>query len=112
MNALVMRELGDLLRTRYQAEAVRYTISDVDVAPDLRKADVFYSVLGNAGDAEEARLFFDEHAKELRHHLGQRIVLKYLPELHFHHDPSLERGSAVNDLLDSLDLEDHPPESS
>jgi ribosome-binding factor A len=110
VNALVLRELGEILRTRFGTEAVRYTITDVDVTPDLRRADVYYSVLGNAGHAEEADLFFTQNGKEIRHELSRRITLKYLPELHFHNDPSLARGTAVNDLLDSLEVPDPDPE--
>ena len=41
VNELLRRELGDILRKHYQAEAVAMTVTEVRVAPDLRDAIVF-----------------------------------------------------------------------
>ena len=40
VNELIQRELGDILRRRYQSEAVAVTITEVRVAPDLRDGRV------------------------------------------------------------------------
>lgn len=106
VNELIKREISGLLHTRYQAEAVYITISEVDVAPDLRQARVFYSVLGDAVRQVEAAEFFQRYGRDIRQRVGKMVVLKYLPALHFIHDPSLERGSQINAILDSLETDD------
>ncbi|HYP16009.1 MAG TPA: ribosome-binding factor A, partial [Opitutus sp.] len=47
VNELLQRELSDILRKRYQSESVAITITEVRVAPDLRDARVFVSVVGS-----------------------------------------------------------------
>ena len=47
VNELIQRELGDILHRRYQSETVAITITEVRVAPDLRDARLFVSVIGN-----------------------------------------------------------------
>ncbi len=112
VNELIKRELSALLHTRYQEQAVRITLSDVEVAPGLRSATVYYTVVGTAADVAAAGRFFARERTELRRQLGSRIVLKYLPHLSFRHDSSLERGSRLNNLMDEMGLEgpvDEPP---
>lgn len=109
INELVKREIADILRVRYQQEAVRITISDVDIAPDLRQGRVYYSIIGSEGDAFLAAQFFKDNAREIKHQLTQRIVLKYTPNLTYHRDESLARGDFINRLIDDLELPEQAP---
>lgn len=105
VNELVKRELSAILHTRYQAQTVRITISEVEVAPNLRSAVVYYNVIGGEEDRVAARHFFSREHGELRNQLGRVVVLKYLPHLKFHFDDSLARGSRMNTLIDELGLD-------
>ncbi len=105
VNELVKREISDVLHTRYQSESVYITVSEVSVSPDLRNARVFYSVLGDDEHRRSAGAFLKKRAFDIRRQLSKRIVLKYLPHLHFVYDQSIERGSHLNDIIDQLDLE-------
>jgi ribosome-binding factor A len=108
VNELIKRELSAILHTRYQEQSVRITVSEVNVAPNLRSAEVYYNVLGEEADAVAAGRFFARARVELRKQLGRNIVLKYLPHLSFHHDNSLERGNRLNALMDEMGLEGDP----
>lgn len=105
VNELVRREISDILHTKYQGDAVKVTITDVVVSSDLRNARVYYSVLGDEGDAYLAEKFFAAKHRDIRHELSQRIVLKYLPQLKFYQDDSIERGTNVLKILDELEEE-------
>lgn len=105
VNELIKREISHLLHTAYQSESVYITITEVDVAPDLRQASVYYSVIGSTHDQHEAKRFLDSKNKEIRRHLSKTIVLKYLPHLRFVYDPSVERGTEILKMLDELDEE-------
>ena len=111
VNELVKREIADILRLRYTQEAVRITITDVDIAPDLRNGRVYYSIIGSEADAVIAEQFFTDNAREIKHQLTQRIVLKYTPNLTYHRDESLARGDAINMLIDDLEVPDEDPGS-
>jgi len=103
VNELVKREIGNYLSTRYGAETVRWTITSVDVAADLRNATVAYSVIGDEACARQAVEFFRKHASEIRGVVSKYVVLKYSPKLQFVRDLGIERGNRVMEILDNLE---------
>ncbi|HVU35698.1 MAG TPA: 30S ribosome-binding factor RbfA [Opitutaceae bacterium] len=105
VNELVQRELSDYLRKRYQSEAVAITVTEVRVAPDLRDARVFVSIVGDETYAEEKLHWLRARASEIREELGRRIVLKYLPKFEYVLDKSAARGARILQVLDEID---HP----
>ena len=105
VNELLKREISEFLHTRYRSESTYITITGVDVSADLRKAKVYYSVLGGCEESTEARKLLKREAREIRKTVGKRIVLKYLPFLEFVYDRSIERGARLNALIDELNLD-------
>ena len=106
VNELIKREISDILHTRFRGEAVYITIIDVEVAPDLRKARVYFSVLGDEVRIRESQLWLDKKRDEIRFQLGRRVVLKYLPHLNFLHDNAIKRGMDLIDLMDRVEEEE------
>jgi len=78
------------------------TILAARVSPDLRNGTVAYSVIGDEEQIRRAKRFFKEKTGEIRHALGKRVVLKYLPKLRFVRDDSIEKGDEVIRILDGL----------
>ncbi len=107
VNELVQREISDILRKRYQAEAVALTVTEVRVAPDLRDARVFVSIVGSDDLAEEKLAWLRSKAGEIREEIGRRIVLKYLPKFEYVLDKSAARGARILQVLDEIE---HPRE--
>lgn len=101
---LMKREISDILRTRYQQESVSITITDVDVAPNLRRASVFYAVVGDDDARQRAHKLLKNNSKEIRRLMGIRITLKYLPELTFVFDKGMAHGTHINLLIDELEI--------
>src|SRR3954463_4947781 len=102
VNELVQREISDILRKRYQSEAVAVTITEVRVSPDLRDARVFVSVVGDEDTAEQKLRWLRSKASEIREEVGKRIVLKYLPKFEYLLDKSAIRGARILEVLDQL----------
>lgn len=74
------------------------SITDVEVSPDLHFARVFLSGL----DEKETRNTVDalQNARgKVRRFLGQRIRLRYTPELDFKYDETAMRASRIESLL-------------
>ncbi|HQU09018.1 MAG: ribosome-binding factor A [Verrucomicrobia bacterium 21-51-4] len=105
VNELIRQELNAILRSDYGVEAVAITITDVEVAPNLRSALIFYSVIGGAPAIASAKSFLSKKAREMRQSLNRRITIKYSPELRFVYDASMERGSKILSVLDELEHE-------
>ncbi len=106
VNELVQREISDILRKRYQSEAVAITITEVRVAPDLRDARVFVSVVGTPELMEAKLAWIRGKAVEIREEVARRIVLKYLPKFEYVLDKSAARGARILQVLDEIE---HPP---
>ncbi|MBL9200253.1 MAG: 30S ribosome-binding factor RbfA [Opitutaceae bacterium] len=102
VNELLQREISAILRQRYQAESVAITVTEVRVAPDLRDARVFVSVIGNEEAAKKGLHWIRGKAGPISHELGRRIVLKYMPRFEFVLDESAVRGAHLLKLIDDL----------
>jgi ribosome-binding factor A len=106
--AAVSRELrdaiGEILLREVRDPRVRLvTVVSVEVSPDLRHARVRVSV--TAPGEEEAKLAFEgvESATAfIRRLVGQRVRLKYLPELSFERDRGAEHAEQVARILREL----------
>jgi ribosome-binding factor A len=98
---LLRREIARLLAREVHDEAVHgVTITDAEVARDLKSARVYFSLLaGKAASAPAARAL-NRAAGFLRHALRHRLSMKNIPELRFFFDDSLERGAHMDRLID------------
>lgn len=103
VNELVKREISTLLHTAYRSESTGITITEVSIAPDLRAGRVYYSVLGEAEALAHAARFFKRAGTDIQQSVAKTVVLKYTPKLRFLHDPSLERGAHILQILDDIE---------
>jgi ribosome-binding factor A len=106
VNELLQREIGEQLRRHFGgSQSVRITISEVDTSSDLRRCNIYYSVIGDAQAIVDAEAFFRQNGKELRERVMKRVVLKYFPRFEFIYDPSMEQGANLIELMKQLDDE-------
>jgi len=78
------------------------TVTGVELSPDLRHAKVFVSCMGSAAEKSASLQTLIHAAGWIRHELGQRIRMKFLPELAFYADTSQEYGEHIDRLLDGI----------
>jgi ribosome-binding factor A len=81
------------------------TVTGVDVTPDLRRARVYYTVLGEDTESRRTRAGLQSARKHLRAALGRKIRLKFLPDLEFVADPAIESGGRIERILHDLEHE-------
>lgn len=77
---------------------VSVSVNEVRVSPDLRHATVFVSALAGQKEATLTKALA-RHQGELRHQLGKRVRIKYLPALKFKLDESFDEASRIEALL-------------
>lgn len=102
VNELVKRVLSETLRSDFREEAVLITITDVDIAPDLRSGKVYFSVLGDDQSLWKADRFFRRRSRFLQSRIVREITMKYTPLLSFIHDDSLARGTELLQRIDEI----------
>lgn len=99
----IRRVLADLLLRRVRDPRVSaIAITDVEVTADLRLARVFYTMSGDEQARAEVAKGLRRATGFLRRELSSRIRLRYMPNLEFHYDESLDVGERVDSLLADL----------
>ena len=98
------------------------SVTGVEVSPDLTHAKVFVTALGfdnavdnaagkrSAAAGRDSTAALNGAAGYLRSLLARRLQLRVAPKLRFHYDASVERGRALDELIDSAlaaDREQH-----
>jgi ribosome-binding factor A len=76
------------------------TVTHVETSPDLRRARVYVSVLGDAGVREETLAGLGSAHGVLQHSLATELRMKRTPTLEFVFDESIDRGMRISQLLD------------
>jgi ribosome-binding factor A len=79
------------------------TITRVEVSPDLRRASIFYTVLGENRDQRRTRAGLESARAHLRVVLGHQVRLKFTPELDFQEDVGLTQVERVTQLLREIE---------
>ncbi len=96
------QEIADILMRKIKDPRIGFvTVTDVEVADDLRNAKVFVSVYG--GDKEESLKGLKSAAPFIRSELGKRMRMRFLPELLFRFDSTVERGAHIMELLRDIE---------
>lgn len=100
------REASDIIANSLKDPRLGFiTVTGADMADDLRYARIFISILGDE-DARKKSLQGLESAKGfVRRELGQRLRLKFTPEIDFKFDETVAQGDRIDRLLHQLSEE-------
>jgi ribosome-binding factor A len=78
------------------------TITGVELSSDLRHAKVFVSAMGSEAEKKASLDTLNHATGWIRHELGQRIRMKFLPEIVFRADSSQTYGEHIDRLLEDI----------
>lgn len=112
MTSLRQRRLAEFLREEITLIAMELSdprlafvdVTDVEVSADLRHARVFVANIGEPDQKEQILEGLRHASSHIRRELAQRGSLRYVPELSFHWDSSVESGQRIDDLLRQVGL--------
>ena len=76
------------------------SVTEVEVTNDLRYAFVYISML--AGDKEESLAGLNSARGYIRREVGKAVKLRYVPEIIFKIDDSIEKGMYMDELIKSV----------
>jgi len=100
VNALLQRELGMIISEELRDPRIAFsTVTAVEITSDLRTAKVHVSVLGDDEQRASTMVALDEAKPYLRHEIGKRTDLRFVPDLMFVNDRSAERSARISTLL-------------
>ncbi|WP_199623260.1 30S ribosome-binding factor RbfA [Paenibacillus alkalitolerans] len=100
------KELSHIIQTELKDPGIGFmTVTGVDVTNDLSQAKVYISVLGSEEQKEATLKSLARGKGFIRSELGKRIRLRHVPELLFQFDTSIEYGSKIEKLLETINNE-------
>ena len=99
----IQHEISNILTRGLKDRRIGFvTITDVEMSKDLRHAKVFFSSMGTEKERADSGIALNHAAGWIRHELGQRIRMKFLPEIAFYEDTSIAYGEKIDQLLDKI----------
>ena len=96
--------ISQKLRNKYPELSAIVSVTETDVAPDLKSAKVYISIFDT--DTVKKQNSFEiikQNAGFIRHELAMVMRLRTVPELRFILDETMEHGSKIDKILEELD---------
>ena len=107
----VLQELSEIIERDLKDPRVgMITLTSVQMTPDLHTARVYFSRLGTSAEREDSKRALERATGFLRRELGARLRLRYLPELRFFVDDSLDVSERISRLLSDESAERKDPD--
>ena len=100
-----------LLRKVKDPRLSSVSIVNAEVTKDLRRAIVYYSVLGDDKQVAKAAEGLERAKGFIRSHLARELGLRATPELVFKRDLSMEHQEKMERLLKEINIDADPPET-
>ena len=102
LDELLREEISEVIRRDLDDPRIGFlTITNVEVAPDLRHANVWVSVIGSADEKRQSLRALSRAMPFVRQRLG-KLRLKRIPDLHVKEDETAARGTRLLQILDEL----------
>ena len=108
VNQLIRQEISELLQREIRDPRLNnfIAVTDVVTSPDLKYAKVFISFISEQQQKQDALDALTGASNFLRKEMAKKIRLRRIPELSFHWDDSIERGSHIMNLIDQISSPD------
>ncbi len=107
LSSQLSRELSEILRAHPRLpHGLIISVMGVELTKDLRSGKVYYSAFGPDEAKEKAEEFINDNKKRIRKELAAKVRVRYVPELTYLYDSSMERGQRINELLERIKSDD------
>ncbi|MFA4967271.1 MAG: 30S ribosome-binding factor RbfA [Candidatus Margulisiibacteriota bacterium] len=103
---LIKEEVSRIIHERVSDPRIGFiSITNVELTPDLKSAKIFASVLGDKNERQKTFEGLRSATPFIRGRLGDVLNLRFMPEISFVYDKSIERGSRVLAIMYKLNRE-------
>ena len=87
-------------------EAGLLTVTKVTITDDLKIAKVHLSFFENKKPVEDVLDILGSKHNLIRHNVGSKLTLKYIPQLQFYYDDSIEHAQRIDSLIQKIYKDD------
>ena len=104
INGEVQRELSTIIRQEIKDPLIHMmnSVTQTEVAPDLKTCKAFISVLGNEEEKKNTIAGLRSAEGYIRRLLAKNLNLRNTPEIHFILDDSIAYGVHMSHLIDEV----------
>ena len=100
LQELIKQEMGKMLLTDLKDPRIGFvTVTDVEMTGDLREAKIYVSIMGGQDEVKNSLEGLQSALGFIRREIGQRIKIRFTPEISFALDTSLDYGDHIQKLL-------------
>ena len=100
LQELIKQEMSKMLLKELKDPRIGFvTVTDVEMTGDLREAKIFVSVMGDEEQVKNSLEGLNSALGFVRREIGQRVRLRFTPEISFALDTSLDYGDHIQKLL-------------
>lgn len=100
---LIKRQLSDIIQKELQDPRLGFvTVTKVTLTKDLKQADVWVSVMGDDSVKHTSMEILTHAQNRIKELLSERVKLRYLPNLQFHLDTSIEYNTHIDEIISRL----------
>ena len=108
INEEVHRELSNIIRGGIKDPRIHpmTSVVAVEVAPDLKNAKAYISVLGDEQAQKDTLKGLNSASGYIKRTLAKNVNLRNTPEIHFILDQSIEYGVNMSKMIDDVRKKD------
>lgn len=102
----IKTEVGEIIQRRIKDRRVGFvTVTRVKVSRDLHHSRIFVSIMGSEKEKEKSLKGLVSAAGYIRKLLGKRMKIRYVPQIDFILDESVEYSFRIQDILNKIKAE-------
>ena len=108
---LIRKEIAELLMRGVKDPRIGFvSVMDVRMSPDLRYANVYVSLYGGEKEKKSSLAGLHQSSGWIRRELGKRVRLRFVPEVRFFEDDSLDRVFRLEEVFREMHDEGEAPD--
>lgn len=110
LQSQIIKEISNIVANELRDQPpVMLTFTRAEVSRDLKYAKVYFSVLEPDKDSEQTFEYLKRHAGVIRRMVGQRMRIRFTPEITFHFDASIQHVMRINEILEQIKRDEKKP---
>ncbi len=107
VGGLIQKVMAELLRKEISDPRLsQATITAVKVSRDLRIAKIYFATADGEVKSKDALEGFNRAKGFVKRELAQRLELRYMPDLKFFYDDSIDHGARIEELIRMVKADD------
>ena len=99
----ILEILGEIATRHIDLSKLGFiTFTNAKISPDLQHAKVFFSVINKRIDIDDIVVQMNNVRGPFRKYLAPELHIKFIPELKFFYDETLEYTQNIDTIIDSI----------